>query len=216
MVRTAGSPLWVMLVANAVVASETFFVACFFEGSLCRSRLCRLPQLGTLHVLLSQSFDRWPVLKQMSQSRYVWTCSRRSFTFIDLNFLQIQMGCCPSLNGQTKFLGLVESSAFEAKVLVFGLSRLWKLFLSNDEFVCANKFSWISALEASHSLKTIRLPLSSRRFCIYCNHSFLSCGESFLVAELSPPSDSRSDVYPSWVRVFTTFANTFAKLTMFV
>ena len=70
-------------------------------------------------------------------------------------------------------------------------------FLSNYEFVGANKFSLITALEASHSLKTIKLPLSSRRSCIYGNHFSLSCGGSFLVVELSPPSDSWSDVYPS-------------------
>ena len=126
------------------------------------------------------------------------------------------MGCCPSLKGHSKFLGLLDSSAFEAKVLVFGLSRLWNLFLSNDELVCAKNFSWIAALEASHSLKTIRLPLSSRRSCMYCNHCSVSCGESFLVVELSPPSASRSDVYPSWVKVFTTFVTTFANLTMLV
>ena len=37
------------------------------------------------------------------------------------------------------FLGLIDSSAFEAKVLVFGLSRLRKFY--NEEFVIANKFS---------------------------------------------------------------------------
>ena len=79
-----------------------------------------------------------------------------------------------------------------------------------------NRFSWINALEASHSLKIIRLPLSSRRSCICCNHCSLSFGENFLVVEISPPSDSRSDVYLSWVKVFNTFATKFANFTMLV
>ena len=157
-----------------------------------------------------------PGLKQLKLSRNFWTFSRRSFTFIDLKFSHVQMGCCPSLKGHSKFLGLLDSSAFEAKVLVFVLSRLWNLFLSNDELVCANKFSGVTALEASHSFKTNRLPLSSRRSCIYCNQWSLSCGESFVVVELSPRSDSRSDVYPSWVKVFTTIVTTFANLTILV
>ena len=124
LIGTTGSPPWVMLVATAVVASETFFVVSCFGSSLCKSLLCRLPQLGTLQVLLLQSFDMWPGFKQLKHSRNFWTCSRRSFTFSDLNFSHVQIGCCPSLKGHSKFLGLLDSSAFEAKVLVFGLSRL--------------------------------------------------------------------------------------------
>ena len=78
--------------------------------------------------------------------------------FIDLNFSQVQIGCFPSLKGHSELLGLLELSAFEATVLVFGLSRLGNLFLSNDEVFSANKFSWIVALEASHSLKTSKFP----------------------------------------------------------
>ena len=63
LIRTTGSPHWVMLVATAVVASETFFVVSFFGKSLCNRFLCRFPQLGTLHVLLLQSFDMRPGLK---------------------------------------------------------------------------------------------------------------------------------------------------------
>ena len=57
LIRTTGSPPWVLLFATAVVVSETFFVVSFFGRSLCKSLLCRLPQMGTLHVLLLQSFD---------------------------------------------------------------------------------------------------------------------------------------------------------------
>ena len=131
-------------------------------------------------------------------------------------YSHVQMWCFPLFRGHSKLLDLLDSSAFEAKVLVFGFSWFWNLFLSNYEFVGANKFSLINALEASHSLKTIKLPLSSRRSCIYGNHFSLSCGGSFLVVELSPPSDSWSDVYPSWVKMFTTFVTKFANLTMLV
>ena len=158
----------------------------------------------------------WPGLKQLKHSRNFLTYSRRSIIFSNLNFSHVQIVCCLSLKEHSRFLGLLDSSAYEAKVFVFGLSRLWKVFLSNDEFVCANRISWITALEASHSSKIIKFPLSSRRSCIYCNYCSLSCHESFLVVELSPASASRSDVYPSSVNVFTTFVTTFAKLTMLV
>ena len=62
LIRTTGSPPCVVIVATAVVASEAPDIACFFEKSLCKSLLCRRSQLGTLKVLLLQSFDRWPGL----------------------------------------------------------------------------------------------------------------------------------------------------------
>ena len=40
-----------------------------------KSLLCRLPQLGTLHVLLLQSFDMWPGLKQLKHSEILDTLS---------------------------------------------------------------------------------------------------------------------------------------------
>ena len=150
LIRTTGSPPCVMLVANDVVASETFVVVSFFEKSLCKSLLCRRPQLGTLQVLLLQSLDRWPGLIQLKHSVSFWTCSRRSFSFIDLNFSQFQIARYPSLNGHSKFFGFVESSAFDENVLVFGFSRLWNL-----EPVRANKSSCIKAVDSNQSLKTI-------------------------------------------------------------
>ena len=44
----------------------------------------------------------------------------------------------------------------------------------------------------------------------------LNCRNNFLVAELSPASYSRSDVYPNWVKAFSTFVSTIANLTMLV
>ena len=85
LIRTTGSPPWVMLTATAVVASDTFFVLSLFVKSLWRSLLCRLQHLGTIHVLLLRSIKKITVLKQLNHSRYFWLCSRRSFIFIDLN-----------------------------------------------------------------------------------------------------------------------------------
>ena len=80
----------------------------------------------------------------LKHSRNFWTCSRRSFTFIDLNFSQDQTGCCPSLKGHSKFLGLLDSSAFEAKYsssVYHGFEICYcqttSLSMSNDEFVCS-------------------------------------------------------------------------------
>ena len=181
-----------MLVATAVVASETFFVVSFFGKSMCKSLLCRLHQLDTLHVLPLQSFEKLPGLKQLKHSRNFLTCSRRSITFIDLNLSHVQINCCPSSKGHSMFLGLLDSSAFETNVIVFGLSRLRNLFLSTDEFACANKFSWITALEASKSLKIIRLPLSSRRSWIHCTSCLCSPSTSYLV------SNNWNTVETSW------------------
>ena len=47
----------------------------------------------------------------------------------------------------------------------------------------------------------------------YTETTVLSVAAKFSFVEHSPPSASRSDLYPSWVRVFTTFAATFANLT---
>ena len=137
LIRITGSPAWVILVATAVVASDTLAVASFLKRSLCKNPMCRFAQLGTLHVLL-QSFDRWPGLKQLKYSRNFWTWSRCSVTFINLNFSQVGKGCCSPLEGHSRFLRLLESSAFEAKVLVLGLLRLRNFFLSNNEFVCTD------------------------------------------------------------------------------
>ena len=113
-----------IIVVAAVGASEAAVVASFFEKSLCRSLLCRRPQLGTLHVLLLQSFERLPGLMQLKYSLNFCTCSRRLFSFIDLIFSQPQLACCRSLNGQSELFGSVDSSALDAKALVFGFSRL--------------------------------------------------------------------------------------------
>ena len=123
-IRNTRSPPCVIIVATAVVASQAFDVASFFEKSLCISLLCRLSQLGTLQVLLLQSFDRWPCLRQLKHSLNFCSISRRSFSFIDINFSQLQMAYCPSLNGHSEFVGFAEPSALDAKVLVFGFSRL--------------------------------------------------------------------------------------------
>ena len=65
LIRTTGSPPWVKLIATAVVASEIFSVVSLFGKLLCKILLRRLPQLGTLHVLLLQYFEMWPGLKQL-------------------------------------------------------------------------------------------------------------------------------------------------------
>ena len=122
--RTTGIPICVILVATAVVASEALVVASFFEWSMCKSLLCRRPQLGTLQVLLLQSFDRWPGLRQLKHILKFCTCSCRSFSFIDLKFSQLQLASCPSLNGHSDIFGLIKSSALDSKVLINGFSRL--------------------------------------------------------------------------------------------
>ena len=50
------SPPCVIFVATAVIESEAPVVASFFEKSLCKSLLCRLPvhEIGTIQVLLLQ------------------------------------------------------------------------------------------------------------------------------------------------------------------
>ena len=113
LIRTTGSPPWVMSVATAVVAFETFFEVFLFGKSLCKSLFCRLPLW--VHYM---SFDMWPDLKQLKHSLIFWTCSRRSFTFIDLNSSHLKKRFCLSLKGRSRFLGLLDTSAFEAKVLV--------------------------------------------------------------------------------------------------
>ena len=133
LIRTSRSHPCVIIVATAVVASEAHVVASSFK-SLCKSLLCRCPRLGALQVLLLQSFDRWAGRRQLKTHLNFCTCSRRSFSFIVLKFLQLQIACCPSLNGRFKFFSLVESSAFDAKIKVFGVSRFCNL-----EFVWANK-----------------------------------------------------------------------------
>ena len=46
-----------MLLATAVVASETLVVASFLENSLRKNLSCHFPELGTIIVPLLQSFD---------------------------------------------------------------------------------------------------------------------------------------------------------------
>ena len=147
-----------------------------------------------------QPFDRLLGFKQLKLSRIFWTCSWCSSTFIGSKFSQAQK-FLSVLKEILEDLGFAWIFSVWGKSTRLGLSRLSNLFLPSDEFVCANKFSWIVALEARHSLKTIRFSLSGRRSCIYCNHCFLSCGESFLVVDPSPP-DFRPDVYPSWLSVY--------------
>ena len=131
---------------------------------------CHPPQIGLIHVLLLQFFDGWLVLKQLKYSRNFCTWPRRSISFNELKIPQLHTECFRSSKGHSRFLISLESSAYESKVLVFGFSQLWILILSNDEFVCAYKFSWIPALGTSHSLKTNTSPLRSRqRSCIKCN-----------------------------------------------
>ena len=109
--------------------------------------------------------------------RKFWTISRGSIPFIDLNLSQVQRLCSPTLKGHLTSFVLLDSSAFEARVLVFGLSRLRILFLSNNDFFCSNKFSWIAALEASLS-KT--WSIFSR-----CLTQFSLCFEVWRVSKLS-------------------------------
>ena len=120
--RTTRSPPCVIIVATVVVASEAPVVASFFGKLLSKISLRRRPQLGTVQVLDMQSFNRWPGLKQLKHSLNFCTCSRCSFSFIDLNFLQLPIACCPSLDGLSEFLGFVESSALDAELLVFVFS----------------------------------------------------------------------------------------------
>ena len=169
-------------VANAVVASAVPVVASFFK-LLCNHLLCCRPQLSTLQVLLLQSFDRWPSLKQLKHSLNFCTCSRRSFSLIHLNLLQLQIACCPSFKGKSEVFSFVEPSALDAKALVFGFLRFWSL-----EFFWANKSSCMKAVDSNQSLKTIKIAVSTRWFCRCRSHNSLSWRESFwlLNSELSP------------------------------
>ena len=157
----------------------------------------------------------WLGLKQLKRSRNFWTCSRRSFTFLDLNFSQVQMGVVRLwryirnswVYSTLQLLKqMYSSSAYHGLKTNFVKRRvcLCQQVLNNYCFGCKPLFT------------NNQLPLSSRRSCKYCNHCSLSCGENFLVIELSPASSSRSDLYPSWVKVCTTFVITFANFTMLV
>ena len=137
------------------------------------------------------------------------TCSCHSFSFIGLIFSQLQIACCPSLNGHSEFFGLVESSAFDSKTLVFGFPRLWNL-----ELVFANNSSGMKAADSNQSLKTIKFAASSGWSFRCCRHCSLSWTESFLVAELRTPSESSSSWNPSRVKTLTVFVTTFENGTM--
>ena len=80
--QTAGSHLYVMIVATAVEASEAPVVASFLEKSVCKTLLCRRQQLSTLQVLLLQSFNRSPGLRQLEHSLKFCACFSHSFSFI--------------------------------------------------------------------------------------------------------------------------------------
>ena len=95
------------------------------------------------------------------------------------------------------------------KIPVFGFSWFWNL-----GFVWANKSSCMKALDSNQSVKTIKFSASSRQSCGCRGHCSLSWGESFLVAELRTPSDSRSCRNPSRVKTLTVFVTTFEKWTM--
>ena len=122
--RTTGSLPCAIIVATVVVASEANLIASFFEKSLCKNLLYRLPQWGALQVLILQSFDSWPGLKQLKRNLNFCICSCRSFSFLDLHFLQLQMAWCSSLLWHSEFFRFVELSALESKTLGFGFLRL--------------------------------------------------------------------------------------------
>ena len=65
----------------------------------------------------------------------------RLFIFNYLNYSHFQMASILSLNGFLNFSGFVENSAFDAKALVFVVSRL-----SNVAFFLANKSSGVKAV----------------------------------------------------------------------
>ena len=169
-----------MFVATAVIASEAPVVTSFFERSRYKSWLCSLPQMGTLQVLLLQSFNRWPGLRQLNHSQNFCLCSLRSFSFIDLSFSQHQMACCPSLKGHFESLGLVELSELNAEVLVFGFSRLCDL-----RFLWASKFSCMKAVDSNQSLTTVKFAASSRwssRWRRHCSFSWYRMSQAWLYA----------------------------------
>ena len=120
--RTTGSAPCIIIVATAAPAAccclrlrEVVVVQKFVGSS---------STFGTLQDVILLFLVLLPGLRQLKQSLNFCTFSRRSFGFIDLNFLQLQMACCPSLNGHSEFFGFIESSALDAKVLVFGFSWL--------------------------------------------------------------------------------------------
>ena len=107
------------VVATAVVLSEVLVVASFLRCPV-QNLLFRRPQVW--HFL--QSLDQRPGLKQLKKNLNYSTCSRRSISLFYLNSSEIQMACRPSFKGQSEIFGFVESSALDAKVLVFGFSCL--------------------------------------------------------------------------------------------
>ena len=125
-----------MLGATIVLASDTFFVFSFFEKLLCKSQLCRFPELSTRLVLL--------------------------------------------LKGHSRFLVLLESLAFEAKLPPLA----YRGYETEIQFCRTTNLSVLRSsldlpLWRQAILKTIRFPLNIRRSCRYCNHCSLSCGKNF-------------------------------------
>ena len=115
----------VLFVATAFVASEAPVAASFFEKSLCKW-FCIFVHNGAhykfyfCNPLTGAKWRKW------KHNLNFCTCSRRSFSFSDLNFSQYLMACFPSLNGRSEIFDFVESSALEAKVLVFGFLQAFK------------------------------------------------------------------------------------------
>ena len=123
-----------------------------------------------------------------------------------MNFSQLQIECCPSLNGHPVFFGFVDSSTFDAKVLVFGFSRFWNL-----EFVWANRSSWMKAVDSNQSLNTIKLAARSWWSCRCCNQCFFSWGKN-LWFPIS--SDCMSGWNPSRIKTLTVFVTKSKNRTM--
>ena len=114
--------------AQAVVSIHQFYTH-YRESSLCdvccycccsiQGSCCSLPlwevTVQKLVVSLSTIGYTASCTRQSKHSLNFCTCSRRSFSFIDLYFSQPQIACCSSLNGQSEFFAFVESSALDAK-----------------------------------------------------------------------------------------------------
>ena len=85
-----------MLVAIAILTSETRIAASFFDLLLSSSLLYRLQQFGTLRVLHLQTFDQLPAprrqLKHYSEVFLVLSCLSFSLTDFDLTTIRWRDG----------------------------------------------------------------------------------------------------------------------------
>ena len=163
-------------------------------SSLCRNPLWRLLQPSLPQVRLALHWlILWPVLRQEKHRLHFFTVSRRSASFIFLNFSHSLILCSPSFRGHCVLVAELESlTAAKLVVLVLSLGKLI-LALSRVKPNCNLMFSsTCEILFLSHALNFLIFLWLASYLCKNVNHLLLRLFGNFLTAPFNTYSEPMS------------------------